>query len=46
MKVGEFLKILGGMTSQEKISLLAEARTLSDAAAEREQRPLSPGPLS
>lgn len=41
MKVGDFLNALGAMTAQEKISLLAEARTLSGASARKEQRPLS-----
>ena len=42
MKVGDFLNALGAMTAQEKISLLAEARTLSGGAAKKEQRPSSP----
>lgn len=46
MKVGDFLNVLGAMTAQEKISLLAEARTLSGAAAAKAQRPASPDLLS
>lgn len=46
MKVGDFLSVLGAMTAQEKISLLAEAKTLSGAAVAKAQRPSSPDLLS
>ena len=46
MKVGDFLSALGAMTAQEKISLLAEAKTLSGAAIAKAQRPSSPDLLS
>lgn len=41
MKVEDFLKVLGAMAAQEKISLLAEARTLSGAGAAKAQHPSS-----